>query len=350
MLIEPVPSFGGFLRAGQTFVKVLGVVWGLCAGTAAWAAPQAVILMYPPLVNEETTGPHITVEQFETHLAELTAGGYTLLPLADVTSALAAGADLPEKAVAVTFDEAHISFYRDAWPRLKATGIPVTLFVTTAPVDQGAPGVMTWDQVRELRDVGVHIGHRGHSGKSLTRMSVTQAATDIEAASLRFEAELGAIPSLFAYPEGDYDEALVEQIQKMGFKAAFAQYSSVATGDMLFALPRFAQSSSVAGLGRFRLVASALALPVSGVVPEDPRLTANPPAFGFSLTATVPGLSALACYPSHLGGAADLTLLGDRRVEVRFEKPFPRGRSRINCTMPGPKGRWYWFGRMFLVD
>lgn len=340
MRITPLRYLPGFSRA----CKALSVWLWFCASTAALAAPQAVILMYPRL------GTPISIEQFEAHLAELTGGGYHLLPLAEVTAALAAGQPLPERAVAVTFDEADLSFYRDAWPRLKAAGVPVTLFVTTEPVDQGSADTMTWDQVREVRDAGAGIGQRGHSGQSLTRMSAAQATADMEAASQRMQAELGESPVLFAYPEGDYDQALLEQVQKMGFNAALAQYSSVATGDMLFALPRFVQSSSVAGMGRFRLVANALALPVSGVVPADPRLTANPPAFGFSLTEDVPGLSALACYPSHLDGPAELTLLGGRRVEVRFDKPFPPGRARINCTLPGAHGRWYWFGRTFLVD
>ena len=37
------------------------------------------------------------------------------------------------------------------------------------------------------------------------------------------------------------------------------------------------------------------------------------------------------------------------RIEVRVETPFPPGRTRINCTMPGAGGRWHWFGRQFYV-
>ena len=61
------------------------------------------------------------------------------------------------------------------------------------------------------------------------------------------------------------------------------------------------------------------------------------------------GLEALACYPSHMEGAAVISLSPGSRVEVQFEKPFPPGRNRINCTLPGPDGRWYWFGRLFMV-
>ncbi len=75
----------------------------------------------------------------------------------------------------------------------------------------------------------------------------------------------------------------------------------------------------------------------------------NPPIFGFTVDEKVRGLSVLACYPSHLGAAADLLRPTPNRVEVRFDKAFPKGRNRINCTMPAGGGRWYWYGRYFLV-
>ncbi len=41
--------------------------------------------------------------------------------------------------------------------------------------------------------------------------------------------------------------------------------------------------------------------------------------------------------------------LGARRFEVRLAEPFPPGRARVNCTLPGPAGRWRWFGMQFVV-
>ena len=37
------------------------------------------------------------------------------------------------------------------------------------------------------------------------------------------------------------------------------------------------------------------------------------------------------------------------RVEGRLDTPLPPGRSRVNCTLPGPQGRWYWYGTQFYV-
>ena len=73
----------------------------------------------------------------------------------------------------------------------------------------------------------------------------------------------------------------------------------------------------------------------------------NPPAFGFTVDPFIGSLKRLACFASNQGKLS-LERLG-RRVEVRLSSPFPVGRSRINCTMPGSKDRWRWFGVQFTV-
>jgi len=60
------------------------------------------------------------------------------------------------------------------------------------------------------------------------------------------------------------------------------------------------------------------------------------------------GLERLGCYVSGQGRLA-LKAIGARRVEGRPAQPFPPGRSRINCTLPGPGGRWRWYGTQFYL-
>jgi hypothetical protein len=234
---------------------------------------------------------------------------------------------------------------------LKARGFPATLFVATDPVDQGLPGYLTWDALRALADDGVAIGHHGAAHMHMVDEGVEAARADILRASDRFREELGAVPDLFAWPYGEYGPELETMLREMGFKGAVAQYSGVAAAwDNQFSLPRFPFNENYATEDRFRLIAPARALPISDVVPRGPILQPDSPApaYGFSLMMDIPGLSALACYPSH-SQQAQIENLGNRRIEVRIDKPFPPGRSRINCTLPGPEGRWFWLGKFFYV-
>jgi peptidoglycan/xylan/chitin deacetylase (PgdA/CDA1 family) len=312
---------------------------------------DAVIMIYHRFGEDGIPLTNIRTDQFKFQLDELVAGGYSVLPLSEIFSAFQSGRALPAKTVAITIDDAYQSFATTGWPMLKARGFPATLFVATDPVDQGLPGYLTWDALRALADDGVAIGHHGAAHMHMVDEGVEAARADILRASDRFREELGAVPDLFAWPYGEYGPELETMLREMGFKGAVAQYSGVAAAwDNQFSLPRFPFNENYATEDRFRLIAPARALPISDVVPRGPILQPDSPApaYGFSLMMDIPGLSALACYPSH-SQQAQIENLGNRRIEVRIDKPFPPGRSRINCTLPGPEGRWFWLGKFFYV-
>ena len=56
-----------------------------------------------------------------------------------------------------------------------------------------------------------------------------------------------------------------------------------------------------------------------------------------------------AAYPARWIGKVMVETTDGRRIEARMAEPFPSGRARINCTMPGPDGRWRWLGVQFYA-
>ena len=336
--------------------RMLGAL-GLLLATAAGAAAEtgaaldrsAVIVMYHRFGETAYPSTNIRLDQFETHLAEIAAGGYRVLPVAEIVAALRAGQPLPDRTLGITVDDAFLSVYREAWPRLRAAGLPFTLFVSTDPIDGGLADYMSWDQLREMAEGGVEIGHHGKSHKSLIQMPAAALRQEIDAASARFEAELGRRPALFAYPFGEYGRATRDHVAAAGFAAAFGQQSgALHTGLDRYLLPRFPLNETFGEIERFRLVTRALPLPLTEVTPTDALLGPNPPALGFTLDRSLGAAPGLACYAG-VDSAPDLTRLDTRRIEVRFARPFPPGRARVNCTMPGPNGRWRWHGFQFYA-
>ncbi len=325
----------------------------LVSGAAAEPVPEdsasVPVVMYHRFGEAEYPSTSIRLDQFEAHLKILADGGYTVLPLPEILDAMDRGDPLPDRAVAITIDDAYASVYREAWPRLKAAGLPFTLFVATDPVDRGSRFYMTWDQIRELAAAGVTIGNHSAGHPHMAGMAPDAAAAEIGRAAERFRAELGRAPDLFAYPFGEASRTLIETARRAGFRAAFGQHSGVVhAGADRYYLPRFALNEKYGELRRFRTVISALPLPVDDVVPADPLLTRNPPAFGFTVAEPVGDLDRLACYGSGQGRLA-VERLGESRIEVRIARPFPPGRARVNCTLPEKGGRWRWFGMQFLV-
>ncbi len=325
----------------------------------AQANSAAVIFMYHRFGEDKFPSTSIKLEQFEAHLTELKSGGYSVMALPKIIKAMETGTALPDKTIALTIDDAYLSVYEVAWPKLKKLGFPFTVFVATDPVDQGIQGYMSWAQIQELSQSGVTIGSQTASHLHMAAADFLTNQRELEKSNNRFIEKLGAQPKLFAYPYGEASENVEELVKNTGFIAGFGQHSGVASKSPdMFYLPRFTLNENYGDIKRFKLAANALALNISDLSPSDPlidRGNDNPPAFGFTITGDAvltKKLSQLRCYSSHEGNLGITTLGGENghtRVEIRMKKKLPTGRTRLNCTVPTTEGRWYWFGRQFLL-
>lgn len=338
--------------AGRVLAAAMAAASALAQMVASAADPGtgAVVMMYHRFGEKTLPSTNITIAQFEAHIAELKSGGYNVLGLPEIVDAMRAGRPLPDRAVGISIDDAYLSIYTEAWPRLRKAGLPFTLFVATDPIDQKLRNYMSWDQIKEMAAAGVTIG--GHTGSHLHMPAHDRAlnADEIRRSNERLKEMLGKVPRIFAYPYGESSLAVQMLARESGYVAAFGQHSGVIGSDgNLFDLPRFAMNETYGELSRFKLAANALPLPVRDITPADPLVGAvNPPAMGFTVAAGIKGLERLACFTSH-EGRTRLERLGDRRFETRAKTAFPKGRTRLNCTMPAGDGRWRWFGRQFYI-
>ena len=256
------------VRFGRTLIiasLVGAAIWGLWRGPiSAEAAESAVVVMYHRVGEGDYPATNIRVDQFEAHIRELTGGRMAAMGVPEILAALRAGETLPDRAVGITIDDAFRSVYTEAWPRLKAAGLPFTLFVATDPVDRKTEGYMTWDQIRELEAAGVTIGSQTASHLHMPTATAARNAEDLARSNARFRAELGRAPKLFAYPFGEYGLAVRDKVAEAGFTTAFGQHSGVVHKDTdPYFMPRFAMNENYAGLARFR--------------PRSPRLRGLPP-------------------------------------------------------------------------
>ena len=309
---------------------------------------SATVLMYHRFGESRYPSTNISIEQFEAHLAHLAAGNYTVLKLDDIIVRLRAGELLPDRTVAITIDDAYLSVYTEAWPRLTEAGFPFTLFVASSPIDRELSGYMSWEQIRELQSSGVTIGSQTHTHPHMHRLSDEEVRAEISTSNGRFIEELGLRPELFAYPYGEYSQFVINAVKDAGFRAAFGQNSGIMhSADDQFQLPRFAFNEAYGTIDRLKLAVDGLPLKVHDLTPEDMVLTTNPPLYGFTVSEEMSPVSQLRCF-SNNHGKLDVTMLG-MRAEIRAPGPLTEPRARINCTMPAVDGRWRWFGRQFLT-
>ena len=315
---------------------------------SAYAADHAVILMYHRFGENDYPSTNIRLEQFDAHLEVLTSSNYNVMALADIIDRLQDGKPLPDRTVAITIDDAYLSVYTEALPRLKAYDFPATVFVATQPVDRNQQGYMSWDQLREIQNNKIDIGSQTRTHPHMHMITPEQVEEELRISNDRFIAELGIRPDLFAYPYGEYDLTVIEAVKKAGFIAAFGQNSGIMNGyDGYYELPRFAMNEQYGTLDRLELAINGLPLKVRHVTPADVVLDENPPIYGFTMAPDMDAPTQLRCFNS-IFGKLDVTTLS-QRAEIRLPGPLTGKRARINCTMPGPDGRWRWYGRQFLL-
>ena len=316
----------------------------------------AVILAYNRIGEDQYPSTNIQMAQFETHLQELQQGGYNIVPLTTILTALSQNSELPPHTVAITFDGGHRSAYESGMTSLLKNNIPFTVFIATDHVDERTDQYIGWEEIKKLQKSSlVTIGLHPASYIRLAARTDEEIRRQLNKARSRLRDETGIESDLFAYPFGEYSLAYKNDVAASGFKFAFGQQSGVASAGMdLMELPRFSMTENFGNLDRFRMAINALPLPVKDIEPKDPRLNTTQPFIGFtvdkSLAALLPRLS---CYAS-AQGKAEVIPASDNRVEIRLSQPVNESRMRLNCTIPGPATesddtpRWRWFGMMLV--
>jgi len=345
---------GALLYAGALLLSV--------TAPTAWAqdsAPDdgASIVMYHRFGENDYPSTNTRLEQLDAHIVEFTSGGYSILPLGEIVDRLKSDDKFPFKSVGITIDDAYRSVYSEAWPRFKKAGIAFTLFIATDPVDQGLNRYMSWDQIREMAaDPLVTIGSQTASHLHMADSSDARNEAELTASNQRFRDELGYVPTLIAYPYGEFSNPVIKTVKQAGFVAGFGQHSGAfgstdTSADDIYRLPRFAMNETYGEVARLKTAAGALPIPVQDLVPQDTLVdpNGNPPYIGFTIPADLARVDQMACF-SNQEGKLKIEQLGPR-IEVRMTHKLPAGRTRLNCTLPtGNDGRWRWFGQLLYVQ
>src|SRR5438034_1211845 len=121
-----------FKQATLKSLKSAGV--STLVHNSRWRRQRLLILAYHGIsLNDEHLWNHtqyMSPEVFRTRLEQLKKSRCNILPLDEAIKRLYAD-ELPERAVAITFDDGTFDFYQKAFPLLEEFDAPVTLYLTT---------------------------------------------------------------------------------------------------------------------------------------------------------------------------------------------------------------------------
>lgn len=242
--------------------------WTLVVSTAAAAgctsAGSAVVRRGPPpdsvripILVYHNIAPHhpgqsrvqaeldVDTSTFREQMAYLAEQRFKVISFAAFVDALQGRTPVPEHAVVITFDDGWKTQYERAVPVLHQLGFTATFFVYIATIGPD-PGFMTWDQVRELKQLGMTVGSHSVTHPFLTKLDAAALRTEVDSSRATIARNLGDSVDFFAYPYGAWNDAALAAVRTAGYRAArdigggawnrpsdlFALHSVQATDDM----------------------------------------------------------------------------------------------------------------------
>ncbi len=186
------------------------------------------VLYYPRIVAEKRAARGVPASTFEAQVQFLRENGYRTVRLAQLSEFLNLHADLPPKAVVISFDSAERWVYDSAYPVLKRNGFTAVLFIPTGQIDKARR--LNWKEIAAMAAEGFDIGTSGIDARSLaagpktTYKEYSRKVEDEISLSQKAIAQHLKMPChFFAYPGGYASDMIIALLKKHGFRLAFTR-------------------------------------------------------------------------------------------------------------------------------
>jgi peptidoglycan/xylan/chitin deacetylase (PgdA/CDA1 family) len=180
----------------------------------------------------------VSRSDFAVHAEAIKQSGREALCVSELADALRQDRQLPERPVAVTFDDGFADTY-DAVERLLAHGLSSTIYITTSEVGRGnrlAPN----DLAELARSPSVEVGAHAVRHRRLDELRDWELTDEVATSKVQLEDQIQASVRSFAYPHGAYDRRVREAVVVAGYRSAAAVKNAVSHArDDPFAIARW---------------------------------------------------------------------------------------------------------------
>ena len=209
----------------------------------------------------------ISPEVFRQGMERLHESGHRSMGLTKAVDYLRRGIPFPDRSFVITFDDGYQSVYEKAFPVLDHYGMSATVFLTVGNKDisrhaeqlpsREGRSMLTWGEIREMRQCGIDFGAHTLTHPNLTRLSRSQITMEVYDSKAIIEDRLGVPVSFFAYPYGRYDQRSYEIVSQRFDCACTDRLGLLKAGSDLFALERV-DSYYIRRNGLFHMMTSRL--------------------------------------------------------------------------------------------
>jgi biofilm PGA synthesis lipoprotein PgaB len=327
------------------------------AFTASEAATSGVALLYHHVAVDTPPSTTISPESFRAHLEYLRDNDFHVIDLSEMVNALQSRQDIPEKSIAITFDDGYSSIYDTAFPMLEEFGFPFTLFVSTGPIDRAQSNYMSWENIKEMANAGVTIAN--HLVEHPYMLDKLQGEAEVDwlyrmrqeilESQSTITRHTGQDNKFLAYPYGEYNNNIRKLSEDLGF-VSFAQNSGAIGFDSDFlALPRFPLAGIYANLNTAKVKFGTKAFNVKQLSPLSPVTSDERPTASLMFSPGDYRLKQIACFSN--SKAMDMAWSDAEKgmLTIRPKAELSGRRSRYICTAPDVgSDRFFWYSVQWI--
>jgi peptidoglycan/xylan/chitin deacetylase (PgdA/CDA1 family) len=190
------------------------------------------VLLYHSVSDRPAPGDSwgaVSRAEFASHVRAIAASGRVAIGVTALAAALRGERGLPDRPVAVTFDDGFADTY-GAVELLRLRDLAATVYVTSGEV--GAANRLSRAQVADLaRLPDVEVGAHGVRHRRLDELDDADLAEELYVSRARLEdlTQEGVVS--FAYPHGSYDRRVREAVIAAGYRSAAAVKNAVSHAD-----------------------------------------------------------------------------------------------------------------------
>lgn len=241
------------------------------AGTIAWHVAfdwHVPVLMYHLIAAPGQAGhalPSLVLSPilFRDQLQAAWRAGWRTITAAQLARDMAAGAEPRPRTFVITIDDGSADGWTEAYPILREFHFVATYFVPTARI--GRPGDLSLADVVALTRAGMEIANHTVNHVPLAYVAPGEAHLQISGAQTTLAALLGAPPITMAYPFGNRDLQVIEDVAAAGIDVAFTTVGGCSeTISARLDEPRLRVSPSTSPAGLLALLGHCAAMPAWG--------------------------------------------------------------------------------------
>jgi len=160
---------------------------------------------------------YVAPEDFESQMRALRDWGYTSISISQLVEAITRGAPLPDRPVVITFDDGNLDVYTNAFPIMQKYGFSGVMYIVVNELR--ADGYLGVDQIEEMAAAGWEVGSHSMSHPYLP-LNHDRLNFEIAQSRIDLQQALGVPVMSFAYPFGETDTVVSQQVRDYGYTSA----------------------------------------------------------------------------------------------------------------------------------